>query len=62
MNQKQKLAVRCAYLDLIGAKEARDQLDVEAHDWKSHQLSIQDLEEAFSEILSDLIIDETQEA
>ena len=61
MNQKQTSAIRCAYLDLVGAKQARDQLDIETHDWKNHQLSIQDLEDAFSEILSDLIVNETQE-
>jgi hypothetical protein len=62
MNHKQKIAIRCAYLDLVGAKQARDQLDVEAHDWRAHELSIEDLENAFSEILSDLIVNETQEA
>jgi hypothetical protein len=43
MNEKQINAIRCACADLIGALQARDQLDIEVHDWKSHQLSIDDL-------------------
>ncbi len=56
MNEKQIKAIRCAYLDLIGSKEARDQLEMEAHDWRAHQASIEDLEEHFSEILKDLFV------
>jgi hypothetical protein len=50
MNQEQKLAVKCAYLDLIGALQAKDEGDYNIHDWKAHQQSINDLEKAFPDI------------
>ena len=47
MTKQQRLAITSAYCDLIGAKEARDWEDTEAHDWEAHQRSINELEEAF---------------
>ena len=47
MTIKQKRAIRCAYLDLIGAKQTWEQSDIYAHDWKAHELTIQELEETF---------------
>ena len=47
-NLKKKIqAVRCAHADLIGALQAKEQNDIHAHDWSSHELSIEELEEAF---------------
>lgn len=54
MNEKQITAIKCAYLDLIGALEARNNLDMESHDWKAHLESIQDLEREFNFIDPDL--------
>jgi hypothetical protein len=47
MTEEQKNVIRCAYADLVGALQARNQLDIEVHDWKSHLLTIEELEEAF---------------
>ena len=47
MTPEQKLAIKCAYCDLVGAEQAREQFDIEVHDWKAHRLSIEDLEKAF---------------
>ena len=53
MNEKQKLAVKCAYLDLIGALEAKDEGDYNIHNWKAHQDSINDLKEVFPDIFKE---------
>lgn len=47
MTKLQKHIIACAYLDLIGAREARDSDDIESHDWRSHQITIEDMENAF---------------
>lgn len=47
MTDEQIQAVLCAWLDLRGALEAYEALDLNAHDWKAHQLSVAELEEAF---------------
>jgi hypothetical protein len=47
MTEQQIQAIRCAHADLIGAKQAKEQMDINVHDWKGHQLSINELEEAF---------------
>ncbi len=40
-------AIKCAYADLIGAYQAMQQGDINAHDWKAHYLSICELEQTF---------------
>jgi len=52
MNDKQMLLIRCACADLIGSLQARNQMDIEAHDWRAHSLTIEELINAF-EFLSD---------
>ena len=47
MTEAQILAVKTAYADLVGALQARNQLDIEVHDWYAHKLSISSLEKAF---------------
>jgi hypothetical protein len=47
MTQEQQLAIRCACADLIGAIQARNQMDIEVHDWKAHLLTIEELIETF---------------
>jgi len=47
MTKTQKHIIACAYLDLIGAREARDNDDIESHDWRAHQATIEDMENAF---------------
>ena len=51
MTESQISAIKCAYADLVGALQARDQLDVEVHDWEAHAASIQELAEQFPDIL-----------
>lgn len=53
MTSSQKLAIRCAFADLIGAYQAMKQSDIHVHDWKSHKLSIEELYEAFKDELED---------
>jgi hypothetical protein len=43
--------IRCAYLDLIGAKQAHEQMDIEVHDWDAHDLTIAELETEFPFVL-----------
>ena len=47
MTDTQKLAVRCAYADLLGALQAFEQGDLQAHDWTAHQQTLDDLLAAF---------------
>jgi hypothetical protein len=47
MTEDQILAVKAAYADLVGALQARNQLEPEIHDWKAHMLTISELEAAF---------------
>lgn len=51
MNTKQIDAVRCAQADLIGALQAFRQGDLHAHDWDAHLLTIEELTEAFADIV-----------
>ena len=53
LTKNQRLAIVCAYCDLVGAKEARD-FDRKSglptsisHDWDAHQRSINELKKAF---------------
>lgn len=55
ISEEQALAIRCACADLIGALEAYEQGDIHIHDWKAHALSIQELTDAFPDILGDYI-------
>jgi|LakMenE01Jun11ns_1017448.scaffolds.fasta_scaffold9481519_2 hypothetical protein len=48
---EQIAAIRCAYADLIGARQAQEQMDFGAHDWKAHDLSIAELETEFPFVL-----------
>jgi hypothetical protein len=47
MTITQRNAIKCAYLDLIGAKQAKEQCDIHAHDWNAHESTIEELEQAF---------------
>jgi hypothetical protein len=57
MTNEQISAIRCAYADLVGAYQCAivDQAGGadNGHDWKSHRLSIQELEDVFRDILKD---------
>lgn len=47
MTKEQQSAIKCAYLDLLGAMEAMEAGDIHQHDWKAHRLTIDDLVEQF---------------
>jgi len=47
LTEAQIQAIKCAYADLCGALQARNQHDIEVHDWKAHRESIIELQEAF---------------
>ena len=51
MTKKQKIALRCAFADLIGAVQAYNQGDYHLHDWEAHFVpvltSIEDLKQEF---------------
>ena len=47
LTKEQILAIQCAYADLVGALQARNQGDPNAHDWDEHWYSIIDLENNF---------------
>lgn len=49
LTHKQKQAIKCAYLDLVGSYQNRQD-----HDWKAHLLSMDDLQSEFPDILNEL--------
>lgn len=48
MNDKQKLAIRCAYVDINHALKARELNELDTIDWDALEQSIIDLEDAFA--------------
>lgn len=61
MNDKQKIAIRCAFADLCGAMQAYLQIDIHSHDWKRHEVTIWEMKEAFDflpDLPSDLMDEE----
>lgn len=53
MTEEQIIAIKCAYLDLKGSLEGYEQGSYSDHDWKAHRLTIEEMEAAFSDILTD---------
>lgn len=47
MSKEQQLTLRCACADLIGAMEARNMGNMEAHDWSAHVMTINELIKAY---------------
>jgi hypothetical protein len=47
LTEDQKLAITCAYCDLIGSKQARDLGSIESHNWNAHKLTAKELEKLF---------------
>ena len=47
MTDQQITTIQCAYADLVGAYQAYDSLDIHSHDWKSHLLTINEMERDF---------------
>jgi hypothetical protein len=47
LTAEQKLAIVCAYCDLVGAKEAMERGDLDCHDWDGHKRSIKALRKVF---------------
>ena len=55
MTKLQTSVIRCAYADLLGAYQANQSQPNYDHDWDAHLQTIEEMEEAFPEILGDLI-------
>jgi len=47
MTQEQTQAIKCAFADLLGSAEARNEGSLEIHDWEGHRQTIKDLLSAF---------------
>jgi hypothetical protein len=47
LGEKQVTAIRSAYADLKGALEAHQAGDRLQHDWKAHEQTLRDMEQAF---------------
>jgi len=47
MNDITIAVIKAAYADLVGALQARNQMDLENHDWKAHMLTIEEMEAEF---------------
>jgi hypothetical protein len=59
MTPLQQSIIRCAYADLLGAYQANQQHYYNpTHDWDAHLRTIEEMEEAFPELLADLIPEE----
>ncbi len=50
MSEIETTAIHCAYADLLGALQSRDNCDIESHDWKAHRQSLLDLVAAFPDL------------
>ena len=50
LNDRQKIAIRCAFADLLGSMEAYLDGDSHSHYWKEHLQSLKDLQEAFPDM------------
>ncbi len=53
LSKAQKLAIKCAYADLLGSLQAFEQMDSSSHDWDAHKLSLQDLEDQFPDLVGE---------
>jgi len=60
MTDEQKSVIRCAYLDMLGAIQAMRQLNMHAHDWDSHEQSIEEIEKYFPDVIGSLIEENQQ--
>lgn len=47
MTKEQIQVIKCAYADLVGALQAKEQGNMQAHDWKAHLETIRELEASF---------------
>jgi hypothetical protein len=54
LTEDQLAAIKCAHADLQGSLQAWESSDPFMHDWKAHQLSIDELEAAFPFLISTL--------
>jgi uncharacterized protein YbaP (TraB family) len=57
MTEDQIATIKCAFADLQGAYQAYKQLDMHAHDWKAHMLTLEEMAEQF-DFLDALEVDE----
>ena len=48
LNLDQIETIKCAFADLCGAIQAKQQNDINAHDWKSHLLTLEEMENLFN--------------
>jgi len=53
MTKDQKRIIKCAYLDLIGSKNAALDSNIEDHDWRAHELTIDEILKAFPFVKED---------
>lgn len=53
LNKKQILAIKCAFADLLGAYQVAVQQDYSTHDWRAHFKTMEELKDAFPDILKD---------
>jgi len=51
MTELQITTIKCAYADLVGAYQSYNSLDIHSHDWKSHLISIKEIERDFDFII-----------
>jgi hypothetical protein len=51
-SEEEITAIKCAHADLKGSLEAHEACDRLMHDWDAHRQSIEDLEAAFPDILT----------
>lgn len=61
MTDKQISAIKCAYLDLVGAYQAFKQMDVHSHDWQAHINSFVELELLFPDIIEPIDVGENDD-
>jgi len=44
---EQITVIKCAYADLVGARQAFEQDDIHVHNWNAHNETIEEMEDAF---------------
>jgi len=48
LNRDQINTIKCAYADLCGAIQAKQQGNIQLHDWKAHLLTLEEMENLFN--------------
>jgi hypothetical protein len=58
ITKEQVQAIKCAMADLAGSYQATSQQDYSCHDWRAHYRTMEELKQAFPDILLEPLTEE----